>query len=214
MAEHGEVATGTPDGRRSRGGFGPVVLGGVAAAALAAVAGSKPWVSGRSGAFDTSVESNQAMTSTLATNGASEAPLALALALVVLACWGVLLVSRGRFRRVVAVLALVAAVGLVATTVEAYLNLPDKLADALTRMSGASASTELTGWYVAGVVGALLSVVATGLAVARVRTWPEMGSRYDAPATGRADGAAATAAGPSDNIDIWKALDEGRDPTA
>ena len=215
MAEQqGEAATGTSGGRRTRGGFGPVVLGGVAAAALAAVAGSKPWVSGRSGAFDTSVESNQAMTSTLATNGASEAPLALALALVVLACWGVLLVSRGRFRQAVAVLALVAAVGLLATTVEAYLSLPDKLADALTRMSGASASTQLTGWYAAAVVGALLSVVATGLAVARVRTWPEMGSRYDAPATGRAGGAAATAAVPSDNIDIWKALDEGRDPTA
>ncbi len=42
--------------------------------------------------------------------------------------------------------------------------------------------------------------------------WPEMGTRYDAP-TG-AGAAHAHDAGPKENIDIWKALDEGRDPTA
>jgi hypothetical protein len=37
-----------------------------------------------------------------------------------------------------------------------------------------------------------------------------MGTKYDAP------GAQAERASeqPSDNLDIWKALDEGRDPTA
>jgi hypothetical protein len=45
-----------------------------------------------------------------------------------------------------------------------------------------------------------------------------MGTRYDAPGGAHApEGAAEEAGGapvPTENIDIWKALDEGRDPTA
>jgi uncharacterized membrane protein (TIGR02234 family) len=208
------------EGGRRRSTFGPVVLTGLVAATLAAVAGGKPWVSGRSGALDTSADGNQAMVSTLSANGAGESPLALALALVVLACWGVVLVTRGRFRRAVAVLALVAALGLVAATVEGFWSLPSKLGDALQELSGAdTVSTSFTGWYAAALVAAVLCVATTLAAVRLVPSWPEMGSKYDAPAGTRdpAD-ASGTAAGsgdvPADNIDIWKALDEGRDPTA
>ena len=68
----------------------------------------------------------------------------------------------------------------------------------------------LTGWYWLAVVSAFLVLASTVLALRLVRTWPEMGSRYDAPA-----GPTATPADqPTENIDIWKALDEGRDPTA
>jgi uncharacterized membrane protein (TIGR02234 family) len=112
----------------------------------------------------------------------------------------------------VAVLGLVVAVGLVATVVEAFWSLPDKLADALLRASGTDAvATDLTGWYAAAAVGALLSVAASAAAVVLVPRWPEMGTRYDAP-TG-ASAAEADRAEPKENIDIWKALDEGRDPT-
>jgi hypothetical protein len=48
-------------------------------------------------------------------------------------------------------------------------------------------------------------------AVRFVPSWPEMGARYDAPAGARTEDEDAT---PKENIDIWKALDEGRDPTA
>jgi hypothetical protein len=46
-----------------------------------------------------------------------------------------------------------------------------------------------------------------------------MGTRYDAPTgtdPGAGPGAAESSTGevPRENIDIWKALDEGRDPTA
>ena len=195
--------------------FGPVVLAGVASASLAAVAGSRSWVTGSSGGFDTSADGNQAMASTLSADGASESPLALALGLVVLACWGVLLVTRGRFRRAIAVLALVAAVGLVATTVEAWFSLPVKLADALLELSGAdSADTSLTIWYAVALVAALACVVTTVAAVRLVRSWPEMGTRYDAPAGAQTGAEAYTDNPPTENIDIWKALDEGRDPTA
>jgi uncharacterized membrane protein (TIGR02234 family) len=200
---------------RKRGTFGPVVLLGLASAGLTAVAGSKSWVTGSSGQFDTSVDGNQAMASALSARGASESPLALALALVLLASWGVLLVTRGRFRRAVAVLALVAALGTVAATVEAYFSLPGKLADALLELSGAgTASTSLTGWYAAALAGGLLSVAATMAAVRFVRHWPEMGTKYDAPAGTRPARDTAADEPPTENIDIWKALDEGRDPTA
>ena len=205
-----------PSAGGSRRTFGPVVLLGLAAGAAAAVAGSRAWVTGSSGAFDTAQEDNQAMVSTLRTSAVSESPLALALALVVLACWGVVLVTRGRFRRVVTVLALVTSLGLLAATVEARWSLPDKLADALLDLSGTdTVATGFTGWYAVAVLAAVASVVASLAAVRFVPGWPEMGSRYDAPTgAGRGEGERPDAARPTENIDIWKALDEGRDPTA
>ncbi|RYB91945.1 hypothetical protein EUA93_17650 [Nocardioides oleivorans] len=194
--------------------FGPVVLLGLAAAGLAAIAGGKPWVAGSSGSVDSRSESTLAVASG-SIGGASESPLALALALVVLACWGVVLVTRGRFRRVVSVLGLVAALGVAAAVVEAISSLPTKLSDALMEVSGSdTASTSFTAWYAAAAVGAVLAVVTTAVAVRLVPTWPEIGSRYDAPTGGRAADGAGDGALPSENIDIWKALDEGRDPTA
>ena len=191
------------------------MLLGLAGAGLAAVAGGKPWVAGRSGSVDSSADGSTAMASTLSIDSAAQSPVALALALVVLASWGVLLVVRGRFRRAVAVLALVAAVGLMVVSVEAFWSLPDALADALLELSGTdTVSTSFTGWYAAALVGSLLSLVATAAAVALVRHWPEMGTRYDAPAGGRGPAEPEAAAVPTENIDIWKALDEGRDPTA
>ncbi len=193
--------------------FGPVVLLGLASAGLAAVAGTKAWVTGRSGSVDTSAGS--AMTSALSLDVVGESPLAGALALAVLACWGVLLVTRGRFRRSVAGLALVGAVGLLVATVAEYWNLPDKLATALLEVSGTgTVDTGFTPWYAAALVAAVLNIAA-GLAAVRLTPyWPEMGTRYDAPTGASDSGDSAQAAAPTENIDIWKALDEGRDPTA
>jgi uncharacterized membrane protein (TIGR02234 family) len=79
--------------------------------------------------------------------------------------------------------------------------------------SGADAfSSSVTGWYYAAAVGALLSAVAFVLALLWAPTWPAMGSRYDAPAA-RADARAAAPAA-TDERDMWRALDDGRDPTA
>ena len=68
-------------------------------------------------------------------------------------------------------------------------------------------------WFWAAAAGALLSLVATGLAVWWAPAWPEMGSRYDAPAGTTAPTPAADPAEQS-NLELWKAIDEGRDPTA
>ena len=82
--------------------FGPVLLLGLAAGTLAAVAGSKPWVEPSSADGQT-----QAFARFVAVGGDSgELPVATSLALVALACWGVVLVTRARVRRAVAVLGL------------------------------------------------------------------------------------------------------------
>jgi hypothetical protein len=63
------------------------------------------------------------------------------------------------------------------------------------------------------VVATVLTVLTTLAAVRLVPTWPEMGRRYDAPA----DTAPAPSEQPAEeqeNLELWKAMDEGRDPTA
>lgn len=196
-----------PEPRRT---FGPIVLVGLAGGVMAAVAGAQPWVAGSSGTVDTD---NAPAAASLDLAGLRESPLAAALALVVLACWGVLLVTRGRVRRAVAVLAAVAALGLLVTTVLAFGTLPDDLAEALRAASSLdTADVSLTGWYAAALVGALASVLATAAAVWFAPSWPEMGTRYDAPA-GTGPHAVAVTEEPEGNLDIWKALDEGHDPT-
>jgi uncharacterized membrane protein (TIGR02234 family) len=193
-----------PVARPPRRTFGPVVALGLASAALGAYAASKPWVAG------TGAESTVGVAST-AFDEIASSPLGTALAFVVLACWGVLLVTRGRFRRAVAGLAVLAALGYGATVAWAPFSLPDHLVEQVrVRTGGVLDETALTGWFWLAVVAALLVLASTVLGLRLVRTWPEMGSRYDSPAGARE----AATEQPTENIDIWKALDEGRDPTA
>lgn len=185
--------------------FGPVVLAGLASGVLAAVAGNRPWASGEI------PEGTSAAAVAAATEGAGEMPLAAALGLVVLACWGVLLVTRGRVRRLVAVLGAVAALGLLVTTALGFSDVQDSVADALIKAAGGdTAAVSLTGWYAVAAVAAVGCVLTTAAAARLVGSWPEMGSRYDAP-TGAAEPHVVN--GPEGNLDLWKALDEGRDPT-
>lgn len=184
--------------------FGPVVLLGLASGALAAVAGTKAWVDLSS----TSSSSSGAMSSTLELTAPGEMPLAAALSLVLLACWGVVLVTRGRVRRAVAGLGAVTALGLLATTITAAFTLPDSFRESMEAALGdISIDASFTAWYAAALVGAVGSVVATLAAVRFTPSWPEMGTRYDSP-TGE-----VAPKEPEGNIEIWKALDEGDDPT-
>jgi uncharacterized membrane protein (TIGR02234 family) len=199
-----------PDPRRRT--FGPVVGAGVVSAGLAAVAGHQPWASGTgSGGFG----------ELSATVEAGRVPAANALALVVLACWGVLLVTRGRVRRVVAVLAVLAALGLVAAVVVGFDAAPEHVRDAYAQLGVPDPDVSRTGWYWVAGIASVLTLLTTLAAVRLVPGWPEMGRRYDAPAAPEATGTqvAAHADVPPtppeerENLDLWKALDEGRDPT-
>ncbi len=198
-------------GRRSS--FGPVVLSGLATAALAALACSRPWVALEGAGVRGSTDGGALPGSSVATDAGTTYPLASAVSLVLLAAWGVLLVTRGRVRRAFAVLAALAAVGLLATVVTGGLTLPGSAGDDLAASLGRPGSgAGLTGWFWTSAVAAVLAVVPAVAAVRLTPAWPEMGSRYDAPADA-ADAAAARDAGPATEQELWKALDEGRDPT-
>lgn len=186
-------------GRRS---FGPVVLLGLAAGALAAIAGSKPWAT----------VGDQQSVATMGGGDVGEMPAATALALVVLAAWGVLLVTRGVVRRGVAVLAAIAAAGTLAAVVLGWSRTADAVRDDVVLLEG-SPEVSHTAWWFAALVGALLSVVAAVLAVRSAPAWPEMGRRYDAPGAAAVATPVDTAPEEQSHLELWKSLDEGHDPT-
>lgn len=185
-------------GRRS---FGPVLLLGLAGSGLAAVAGSKPWA-----ALD-----DDRGVATVAGGAPGEMPLAGALALVVLACWGVLLVTRGVVRRAVAALAVLAALGTLAAVIVGWSQTTEGLRDQVVLLTGDPQVSHTAWWWVA-LAGTVVSLVASALAVRLTPQWPEMGRRYDAPAAAAVTDLEAAPEEQS-NLDLWKALDEGHDPT-
>lgn len=206
----GPAAEPAGSGRGRRSSFGPVVLSGLATAALAALACSRPWVALEGSGSRGSTDGGALPGSSVAADAGTTYPLASAVSLVLLAAWGVLLVTRGRVRRTFAVLAALAAVGLVATVVTGGVTLPGSAGDDLAASLGRpGAAAGLTGWFWTSAVAAVLGVVPAVAAVRLTPTWPEMGSRYDAPA----DAAAARDAAPASEQELWKALDEGHDPT-
>ena len=176
---------------RSRS-FGPLVVLGVGAAALTAAASSQPLARVES-------EVRAVPTSAIPQAAGGELPLATTLSLVVLAAWGVVLVTRGRVRLAVSMLGAAAALGVLATAVSGWWLVPQPGGD----------GSELTAWFWLMLVAAFSSAVAAVLAVARVRTWPEMGTRYDTPSD-----ASTGEPGGETSLDLWKAQDRGRDPTA
>jgi uncharacterized membrane protein (TIGR02234 family) len=115
---------------------------------------------------------------------------------------------------VVAVLALLASVGLVVAVVVGFGSAPDGVRDAYQDLGVADPDVSRSGWFWAAALGSVLSVVATLLAVRLAPAWPEMGRRYDAPAGQVPEAPPAQAPEEQENLDLWKAMDEGRDPTA
>ena len=178
--------------------FGPAVLAGVAGTGICALAGGKPWAAPDGSAG-----------STLADKTGGHVPLAAALGLAGLACWGVLLVTRGRVRRVLAVVGALVAVGLVATAVVGRASALDSARHATVDLGRTPAGAHITGWWWVSLVAAVLALAACAVAVRHVATWPEMGSRYDAPA------GAPDSRDPAEmeDVDLWRAIDQGRDPT-
>lgn len=186
-------------GRRPRS-YGPTILLGLAGAGLTAVAGTRTWASGHSFAGGIRVEA--------AVKGSEAAPLVGALGLVALAAWGVVLVTRGMVRRVVAALGLLASLGAVAAVVVGFGDARDEATAVLVHKGATSdvLASGLTAWCYLAAVGGLLAVASFVVAAVQAPSWPAMGSRYDAPS--------ARAARERTEQDMWRALDEGHDPTS
>lgn len=192
--------------------FGPTVLLGLAGSGGAAVAGHREML--------TIPEATLTAAGGLARtvqDRSVEFPLAGALALVALAAWGVLLVTRGIVRRVVAGLALVASAGIGLVVVIGGFVQDDTAAGDLAIRLGLNASAvevERTPWLWIALLASLVGFLAAGAAVRLVPDWPEMGSRYDAP-TSAPETTTPPAGDPAErsNLDLWKSLDEGSDPT-
>lgn len=176
-----------------------MVLAGLAGAGLTAVAGTRIWATAEGDAAGLRVAGS--------VTGADTQPLSTSLALVALAAWGVVLVVRGRVRRAVAVVGLLAGAGSLAAALAGAGSAPDdaRAAAVVSGATGDVASTGMSAWYYLTVAGAAVTVVAFASAVRRSPSWPSMGARYDAPADRRAEEIAEE--------DLWRALDEGRDPT-
>jgi uncharacterized membrane protein (TIGR02234 family) len=193
-----------PERGSGRGSFGPVVLLGLASAALAAVASAKPWI-------DAGSPTGNSSAAVTALDSGTRYPVASAISLVLLAAWGVLLVTRGRVRRVFALLAAVAALALLVSVVVAHVTLPDTARNSYDQLMGhGSRATGFTGWFWTTAVCSVVALFPAALAVRLVGSWPEMGSRYDAPGA-PAPSSELTSTDP--DRDLWHALDEGRDPT-
>lgn len=202
MAEQDATKEATGQGRGRRL-FGPTVLAGLASGTLSAVAGTRAAVS-----VDADSAAVALVTAGTTAGDALTMPLVTSLALVVLAAWGVVLVTRARVRRLAAGLALLASLGSLAAAAVAQGQLRGTVEDSLAQV-GATGGAGVTGWYVAALVGAVVMTASAGLAVRNVRDWPEMGQRYDAPA-----GSSAAATRTTDgSLDLWKAIDQGLDPT-
>jgi uncharacterized membrane protein (TIGR02234 family) len=178
--------------------FGPVVVSGIVGAGLAAWAGGKPWA-----APDTSAAS------TLVDRTGGHVPLASALGLVALAGWGVVLVTRGRVRRMVAVLVAAASAGLVVTAFVGRSSALDSARKATVDLGEAVHGSHITGWWWLAVLASLLGLAAAVAAVVWCPSWPEMGRRYDTPVAPPAPVDPADL----DDVDLWRAIDQGRDPT-
>ncbi len=193
------------DRPRRRTTFGRTLLAGLGGAALALAGAAQPWAE---------ATTRTPALRTVTADGTDVAALALPLALVALAAWGTVLVLRARGRRVVSVLGLAASLGAAAAVAVTVGSATDVAARLLGDVPATATST--TPWPYVAAAGALLSAVAFVGALVRAPSWPEMSARYDAPGTADATVKDADRRRPEElsDAELWKALDEGRDPTA
>jgi uncharacterized membrane protein (TIGR02234 family) len=180
--------------------FAGTVLLGVASAGLTAVAAGQDWAQANGDAAGVEV--------TATASGSEAAPLALALALVALASWGAVLVLRARVRRLAAVIGALAAAGVLVSVLVGGDAAEDAAVAAVVAegATGDAFAATVTTWYWVTGLAAALTLGELLVAVRKAPGWPAMGSRYDAPAS--------RAAAPATDQDLWRAMDEGHDPTA
>ncbi|MGV9263572.1 TIGR02234 family membrane protein [Kitasatospora sp. NPDC003701] len=188
-------------GRRT---LGLMLLTTLLGAVLVLTAVGRVWADGK-------VAGSAAGTLEVSATGSRISELPGGLALVALAAALAVFAVRGAGRVAVGVLTLLAGLGAAATAAAGAGDSAalDSEAARKLALSGTTA-TEVahTGWPWVALLGGLLLALAGLLVVRYGRSWPAMGSRYDAPTR------TAPAKAPETPADLWKALDRGEDPTA
>jgi len=188
----------------SRRLYAPVVLGTLAAGGLAFFAASRTWA-------HVKVATDGLPSDSVDVTGSDAQPLVSALALVVVAAALAVLASSPRVRRVVGGFTIVVALAAAAVVLLGGSSLDNavehavKESPAYTGTGDHDFTTSVWKW-----VTALAFLVAASLGGITARLgalWPTMSSRYDAPA------ARPAVTAPQSDAEMWKALDEGRDPT-
>ncbi len=186
--------------------YAPVVLATLAAGGLAFFAAGRTWVTSE-------VVSEGLAPATVSVSGTDAQPLVSALALVVITTSLAILAAGPRLRQAVGVLTILAAATAAIVVPRSGSN---RLADALTSAaeksaaySGPASMTDVSHkpWDLVTIAAFVIAVVLGALTVRFGPQWPTMSSRYDAPST-------RPATNDLSDSDMWKAMDDGHDPTA
>ncbi|MET0766377.1 MAG: Trp biosynthesis-associated membrane protein [Aeromicrobium sp.] len=190
---------------RSRRLYVPVVLATLAVGGLAFFAVARHWASVR-------IATDGLPSDSVSVTGADAYPLASALALVVVTSALAILASSPRIRRGVGVLIVLVSIGAVVAILDGRDGLQDALRSAAEESPAytggdATGGATYTAWNLVAVVAFVLSALLGAVTARFGHTWPTMSSRYDAPAARPAAEREAT------DADMWKAMDEGHDPT-
>lgn len=186
--------------------YAPVVLATLAAGGLAFFAAGRTWA-------EAEVVTDGLAPATVSVSGTDAQPLVSALALVVVASALAILAAGPRLRRVVGGLTiLAAAAGAVVVPRSGSGRLADALVSAAEKspaFSGPGSLSEVSHrpWDLVAIAAFVVAVVLGAITLRFGPQWPTMGSRYDAPSSHPPKN------DPSDT-DMWKAMDDGHDPTA
>ncbi|MCW2751888.1 MAG: family rane protein [Aeromicrobium sp.] len=184
--------------------YAPVVLGTLAAGGLAFFTASRTWAHAR-------IAAEGLPPDTVKVSGSDAQPIVTALALVAVTAALAVLASSPRLRRGVGVFTVIVALAGIVVVLTGGSSVDDAVAKAVKASPAFTGSntptTHHTIWLALTVVAFLL-VAGLGAVTARFGPlWPTMSSRYDAPRV------RAAKVAPQTDADMWKALDEGHDPT-
>jgi uncharacterized membrane protein (TIGR02234 family) len=212
----GGPSAATPSGSRTRSGvsetrggrqlYARTLLLGLVSAGAVSVGVSEPWVTATATVTGLPVIS-------ASVDGADVAPLAGALGFVLLAGLGAVVATRGRVRRGLGVLIVVAAAIVLAAAVhpgDTQRGIEQALA--AKGWSGGPYRTGVGWWRVLAAVGGCGCLLSGALVARFGARWASMGARYDAPGTTAGTAAGDLPATPTET-DLWRSIDSGHDPT-
>jgi uncharacterized membrane protein (TIGR02234 family) len=190
------------------GGYAPSLLLGLLGAVGMTVGVARPWAAAT--AHQRGVPPIEA-----SVTGADLVPLAGALGVVVLAAFGAVIATRGWVRRGLGVLIAIASVVVLVCALHPA-GAGQALEEGLSNKgwTGGDYTTSTPAWRWVVLAASFVCAFA-GAAVARLGgRWSTMGKEYDVPATTQRPQDSTAASGDAmSEAEVWREIDQGRDPT-